>query len=37
LLIDATGDPLKFRQSLDASDATTRAAGDALCDAIGLS
>jgi hypothetical protein len=37
LPIDPTRDPLKFRQSLDASDATTRAAVDALCDAIGLS
>jgi hypothetical protein len=37
LLIDPTRDPLKFRQSLDASDATTRAAVDALCDEIGLS
>jgi len=37
LPIDPTRDPLKFRQSLDASDPTTRAAVDALCDAIGLS
>ena len=37
LLIDPTRDPLKFRQSLDASDATTRADVDALCDAIRLS
>ena len=37
LLIDPTRDPLKFCQSLDASDAITRAAIDGLSDALGLS
>ena len=37
LLIDRTRDPMKFLQSLDASDATTRAAVDGLSDALGLS
>jgi hypothetical protein len=37
LLIDPTRDPLKFCQSLDASDAITRAAIDRLSDVLGLS